>query len=206
MTTVISGPLERAMPINEELWTAELHEFTVPSWPCPSCGQTTLELAEGTLRFEPDGATATSMFKTTDQGRFVCILKCERNWCRETCAVAGNYVEKDIRLDEENVYGGRWCKPSSFNPPVPIIPIPNNCPPAIREEVRSAFGLFWVDLPAALNRIRQAIELLLNDMGVRRHGKNGSGKRTRIALDHLVCEADAGLIEQGNDVLQVSAF
>lgn len=67
-----------------------------------------------------------------------------------------------------------------------MIRIPERCPKPIADEVRAAFGLFWLDHSSALNRIRIAIELLLTKMGVKRHGQKSGGGRTRLSLDSRI--------------------
>jgi len=50
----------------------------------------------------------------------------------------------------------------------------------------AAFGLYWQDHAAALNRIRNAIESLLTEMGIKRHGKKTGGGRTKLTLDSRI--------------------
>jgi hypothetical protein len=70
-------------------------------------------------------------------GRFTCLLKCTKQGCAETCAVAGNY---DTWLSHEQF--GDWMyasgRPASITPPPPMITVPEGCPQAIREEVVAA--------------------------------------------------------------------
>lgn len=77
-------------------------------------------------------------------------------------------------------------RPTSINPPPRMITIPAACPKTIRQEVESAFGLFWLDYASSLNRIRNAIELLLNEMGIKRYGRSSSGGKTRLSLDNRI--------------------
>jgi hypothetical protein len=76
--------------------------------------------------------------------------------------------------------------PRSFSPPPPLIEIPPACPKPIRREVEAAFGLYWHDHGASLNRIRVAIELLLTDTGVKRYGKKKKGGRYQLVLDQRI--------------------
>lgn len=99
-------------------------------------------------------------------GRFVCLLQCSKPGCRETCAVSGNH---------DTTRGGEYGeilyptgRPKSINPPPPMLHIPERCPKEVRSEVEAAFALFWSDYAASLNRIRNALELVLTDLGVSR--------------------------------------
>jgi hypothetical protein len=78
--------------------------------------------------------------------------------------VAGNY-ETWQGHDEHADWLYPNGRPTSVNPPPPLIHIPDGCPAPIRQEVVAAFGLYWLDYSSALNRIRNAIELLLTEMG-----------------------------------------
>jgi hypothetical protein len=114
-------------------------------------------------------------------GQFVCLLQCTRASC-EACAVSGRY---SVARDETGYYNS--CKPLSITPPPALIPIPDNCPKAVREETEAALMLFWCDDAASLNRIRNALELLLDDLKIPR-GKNDhvAKKRKRLNLHQRI--------------------
>ena len=75
--------------------------------------------------------------------------------------------------------------PRRSTPAPPMIQIPKLCPKPVRQEIEAAFSLFWVDYAASLNRIRNVIEIILTEMGVKRFGRKG-GKRTRLSLDSRI--------------------
>jgi hypothetical protein len=79
-----------------------------------------------------------------------------------------------------------WYFPLFFNPPLEIIPIPAKCPYWIRKEVEAAFTAYWGDLSGCVNHQRAAIELLLDEMKVRRFTVNKKGKRCRVMLHHRI--------------------
>ena len=182
--------LKRIMPINRTLWQSQISGEYIPNWPCPRCGATALTLAKDSFRTTLDSITSRNWddpefgieFAT---GRFVCLLLCSRAGCEETCAVAGNY---EMAQDDDE-HGSRpysTGRPSSIIPPPPLIQIPEGCPKPIQQEVVFAFALFWLDHSSALNRIRNAIELLLTEIGIKRHGKKPGGGRTRLPLDSRI--------------------
>jgi hypothetical protein len=45
--------------------------------------------------------------------------------------------------------------------------VPEHCPAEIKTQLRAAFTLFWCDEAAAANRVRIALERLMDHMGVR---------------------------------------
>jgi hypothetical protein len=62
-----------------------------------------------------------------------------------------------------------------------IFPIPDACGNELRAELVAAFTLFWCDRGARIGKIRNAVEVMLTDLGVPRfHRKNG--KRQRLSL------------------------
>jgi hypothetical protein len=159
------------MPIDRKLWQAEISAEHVPNWPCPGCGAASLTLVKDSFHTVSDGSTSRN-WRDPDfepefaTGRFVCLLECTKSGCQETCAVSGNH---DITQGGE--YGEHWYptgRPKSINPPPPMIQIPRACPGEVRAEVVAAFSLYWSDYASSLNRIRNALELVLTDLGVSR--------------------------------------
>lgn len=159
------------MPIDRKLWQAEISADHVPNWPCPGCGAASLTMVKDSFHTIIDGNTSRHRddpdfeheFTT---GRFVCLLECSKPRCQESCAVSGNHDITQGGEYGEHLYAtGR---PKSINPPPPLIQIPRACPEAIRAEVVAAFSLFWSDYASCLNRIRNALELVLTDLGVSR--------------------------------------
>jgi hypothetical protein len=175
------------MPVNRKLWQSRVSHDDVPNWPCPKCGAASLIMVKDSFLTVEDSRTAQNKHDQdfepdSPSGRFVCLLACTKSACRETCAVSGNY---DTWQDHNE--HGEWLyasgRPTAITPPPPMIHVPATCPAPIREEVFAAFSLFWIDYSSSLNRIRNAIELLLTKMGIKRFGKKKTGGRSIIALD-----------------------
>jgi len=62
-----------------------------------------------------------------------------------------------------------------FAVPMPdIIDIPDKCPASVANELRAAFSLFWTDSSACANRIRSAIETVLDEIGIQRRRREKS--------------------------------
>jgi hypothetical protein len=120
---------------------------------------------------------------TCEQGVFCCLLRCGHHGCGEPLAVSGRY---DVLVcdDPPDHYEEAFAyRPTSITPAPPLIQIPRDCPRDVKNEVESAFPLYWFDPGSCLNRIRNAIELVLNDMGIKRYGTKKNGGRSRLALD-----------------------
>jgi Domain of unknown function (DUF4145) len=173
------------MPIDRNLWKRWLTPLWVPAWPCPRC-RGSLSLLKETFREAHDAATVRHRHRRSFDpesytGRFACLLQCTRTDCQEVCAVSGEYVTE---MDEDGYYSS--CRPQSISPPPPMIQIPENCPEAIRQEVVAAFTLYWCDYASCLNRIRNALELLLTDLKVSRTMLNASKKKVRLSLHQRI--------------------
>lgn len=99
-------------------------------------------------------------------GHFACLLRCSKSSCGETCAVSGVYDTGVVydQHDREVFYERGF--PKSIVPSPPLIQIPEDCPKDVRSEVVRAFTLFWCDHASSLNRIRNALELVLTNLGV----------------------------------------
>jgi len=121
---------------------------------------------------------------TRATGRFVCLLLCRK--CGESCAVSGNY---DTGQDgnENGTYEYECGHPTSITPPPPMIVIPRACPAPVRSEVIAAFALYWNDLAASLNRIRNALELVLDGLKIPKSSLNKKKKkRYRVSLHQRI--------------------
>lgn len=172
--------------IDRTLWTSTISPDSVPNWPCPRCNATSLAVENGSFKSLADSATHhcqndddfEAEFTT---GRFVCLLICSKSACRESCAVAGNFT-----ISECGTHHPEYCTdglPTAITPPPGMIVIPKACPKDIRSEIIAAFTLFWTDHASSLSRIRNAIELLLTAIGIKRKTRSGNGKLVRLTLD-----------------------
>jgi hypothetical protein len=175
---------------DRDLWRRDIRADDVPAWPCPGCGFATLVMVKDSFLTVDDGSTSRDsgcpdFLPEFVTGRFVCLLKCTKVGCWESCSVSGNFTTGEAYDDQEswNYSSGR---PISITPPPRMIQIPRACPEKIREQVVAAFALFWMDYAASLNRIRNAIELLLTEMGVKRHARNKKGGLSRLSLDSRI--------------------
>jgi len=113
-------------------------------------------------------------------GRFVCLLRCEK--CYESCAVAGNYNVDQAPDENDEYHEYEYGRPKCITPPPPLIAIPPKCPKAIKQEVVAAFSAYWSDYASSLNHIRQALELLLSDLGIPRTTISSSNKSVDLTL------------------------
>jgi Domain of unknown function (DUF4145) len=172
------------MPIDRKSWNYWMSKRSVPHWPCPRC-RASLRIVKDSFKSEPDSRTKGLQSEPHADpegfsGSFVCLLECSRSYC-EVCAVSGRYY---VESDETGWYEA--CQPLSITPPPQLIQIPDDCPKAVREETEAALILFWCDNAACLNRIRNALELLLDDLKVPRTTISDTKKRVRHPLHRRI--------------------
>lgn len=80
--------------------------------------------------------------------------------------------EADIELDVEFV-------PRFFVEAPPIFSIPDQCPNVVIRELGQAFALVWADVGSSGNRLRSAVEALLDDQKVPRRKLNKTKRKMR---------------------------
>jgi len=83
-----------------------------------------------------------------------------------------NYIERGI---------DQRLRPLFVDPPPALFRLPKDCPEQVRDYVISAFSLFWHDTGACANKLRSAIEALMDHLRVKRWTSNKKGRR-RIDL------------------------
>lgn len=152
--------------MNIPLWSSTPFEI-----PCPYCKQ-------GTIKPNniPSGYTETRqslidnqyhkgkgiVHPTTEQ---LCSqhLKCDR--CDE--ALIMTYIQiEDVRHHDE--FGNEISEYAQvrYFPAPPMIEIPSSCPATVRNILCISFNLFWIDLPSCANKLRVAVEELMNEQQV----------------------------------------
>lgn len=156
-------------------------------WPCPTCRQVALRVAQGTVHVHEGKESVDSTYHDDwapewIERRFICMLTCA---CGEWVAVAGEqHVEEaffESGLSEANIQCLDVSVPLLFHPPLQIIVMSDRVPGEVREQLERSFAAFWIDLESCANRIRASIEKLLDVSGVKRMAIQ-SGKRLPLTL------------------------
>ncbi|GCE90339.1 hypothetical protein MSKU15_1940 [Komagataeibacter diospyri] len=162
------------MSVDRSLWHAEFSRDAIPRFPCPSCTGRLLA-DKGSLFI---GETAHSI-KQRDHDdwepdwidqRFSIRLVCPDPDCGEIVLVSGDTIMTETYDDE---FPDGCCyedalRPRAVFPAPPIINIPAASPNDVSHNVKLSFSLFWADKAAAANRLRVAVEYLLDDLKVSR--------------------------------------
>ncbi|MCB9183261.1 MAG: DUF4145 domain-containing protein [Flavobacteriales bacterium] len=156
---------------------------TLPHWTCPTCNEGSLELLKDEVRTWETGASM--IWRELEdwdpdwrRGTFHLVLKCSRDWCNELVVSLGTITWEENGAEIETV---RFT-PAYFHPPLKFIKVPEKAPHIVHRTVRDAEELVFADPSASGNKIRIAVEQLMNHYRVRRFPKRG--KRRAIPL-HL---------------------
>lgn len=158
---------------------------TTPAWICPTCAEGTLEII--TKEVKHWETAASKIDRTMDDwepeqwsGTFLAQLKCSRNWCGERVVVSGEVVQES--LDGENVT--LRFMPKCFHPSLSIIKVPDSAPQTVHRTIYLAGSLLYADPSSSGNKVRIAVEQLLDHFKVKRFTKKG--KRIPISLQRRI--------------------
>jgi hypothetical protein len=160
--------------MNRDQWLKTFAKNSDPGWPCPWCGKgmlrpvnnsfTSRERAESRKQ-QNDHHYDEELEKRT----FTCWFKCD-GVCKEDVAITGTSGKTfvyDEGPDEELIeLIIEYCQPLIAEPMPPIFEIPKGAPDNVSADLQAAFRLVWIDPGAAANRVRVAVEHLLDYLGI----------------------------------------
>ena len=113
--------------------------------------------------WKSDQVPAHEYYQGNVTGPFVCLLRCMK--CGETCAVSGHFdTYEDFPVDGNQFF--ECYRPTFISPAPQMIHVSRRCPAPVKVEVIAAFTLYWCDLATCLNRIRNALEIVLDEMKI----------------------------------------
>ena len=156
--------------MERERWGEALNEI---NWLCGRCQQGRLKLPkEGLLsRMTADTQEVfhEDWFDRDDVvSRFTALMICDNLACADPVVVAGTEQSEHFQVDWDEYDVVTTRTPETVTPaPLPF-PLPDKTPEAVTRLLRSACQLLWSDHDAAGNKIRQAVEALLDDQKIRK--------------------------------------
>jgi len=112
------------------------------------------------------------------------VAQCSYNNCKEVFAISGRY-HTEIAVDNNGQeFSLAVCNHVAITPSIHPIRFPPQFPDAVKDQYVSAFSIMWHDANAALNRVRTALELLMDHFRVsRKRISQKKGVRKRVRLD-----------------------
>jgi hypothetical protein len=182
-----------------KLWTESFR--TLPSWPCPKCDRGQLVLIENSLRSEEPKWSKDAMSHEAWEPewiakRFSAHFECSDKSCGEGAVVIGTARgETDYGYDENGrteisvdfIYYPEFIHPSPI-----LIATPEEAHEDIKKEITQASALVWTDVASSANKLRQAAERVLTELGVKKTRVTKKGKRQPIFLNERIRLIEAG--------------
>lgn len=177
--------------MKRSLWTARMTDDYVPSWPCPVCSKGTLIMVPKSLISKETIISKRERIEdywTPDfvDYVFAAWLKCSQPNCEQEVVVSGvggveQWETYDPEAGPETVYSDYFA-PKYLSPMPDVFEIPKKCPNDTKEHLRAGFKLFLSDQSAAANRIRVAVETLLDHLSIPRKRKEANNKFSDLSL------------------------
>lgn len=156
--------------MKREQWSEWVSDF---GWLCGRCGVGHLHAGPKKEVWlstaDTDAASKHDWFDRRDaEYRFGALLKCNNPHCGDPVAIAGVYSDEDVQVDHDEYETHSTYRVKAVTPaPLPF-PIDKSVPDTVSDHLKSAAGLLWADHDAAGNRIRQSVEALLDQQGVKK--------------------------------------
>jgi hypothetical protein len=161
-----------------------------PAWPCPTCNKGRLEMVKNKFNFQETSTSKDSRGHEEWDPEWIDyvfsgVLECVNPDCKDFIAFGGigkvefaSYFDNDgnsHRDDYKDIF-----QPKYFIPALHIFNIHKNCPSSISLEIISAFGLFWNDVSSCANKIRIAVELLMDEQGIQKYPRGKRKERMKL--------------------------
>lgn len=145
----------------------------MPAWRCPHCPDGALTSIKDSLKLSGTAASLEAHDHPDwgpewDVDRFLMMMKCVK--CNDPVLCVGTtqaIEEYDVELGW--VFSDALV-PTYFEPYVPVILIPSKCPDSVSAEVLKASSLIWCSPSSSGNKIRAAVERLMDAQGVQNKG------------------------------------
>jgi hypothetical protein len=181
---------------------------TFPELPCPYCADGRLHLSKKDIRsrrlrnqfdkadFEDINfeshivlnvlwAAVSVMHRMVEsQAKFSAFLQCKS--CHETVIMVGKALVPSEWANERGTYVRVRIVPEYFTPPLPMIPLPINCPESLRKDIIRSFSTFFSDPASCGNAIRHSVETLLDEQKVDRVRVSGNGNSVFLPLSERI--------------------
>jgi hypothetical protein len=188
------------MKIDSKKFALRIREDEVPHWTCPHCDVVTLILRKDQLKVIETGDSLRNQNDDNwspdwNEGIFVAKLQCPNPHCEEPIYFSGNAAldyayHDDPPRGEDIPIGGfpvyKWfLNIKYFSKSIKLFPLHKYYPKKVTEMLNKAFGLLWSDSASCANKIRSVVELILDNLKVKKNGKskmNAAGKSKRVPM------------------------
>ncbi|XLS30536.1 DUF4145 domain-containing protein [Flavobacteriaceae bacterium M23B6Z8] len=170
---------------------------SIPKFDCPTCEKGILNFEKKDIVELEDGISKQckilELEPTYYSGKFTLSSKCTNPECEETAIIVGKTSlvsngwysggfdpEEGIEIPPHEMYKTLY-KLELTEPAIQLFNIPEKVSDKVRNKLKESFKLFWIDKSACGNKIRASIEILLDDLKVRKT-RTKNRKRTKLTL------------------------
>ena len=183
------------MIFDRKIWKEKFTKSNSPNWKCSTCDGSSLFLQKTTLQVaETSASLGERKHPAWDpewiESRFIAIFQCNNPSCEDNYIVSGRgTVSENYYTDEFGQQEQEWVEyyqPQYFYPSPQVITIPEECPERVRDCIAKAGSLFLGDASSAGNKIRSAVEELLNDKDVDKERLIKSRKKKLLNLHERI--------------------
>lgn len=176
--------------INRELWKNQSFQ-NINRYPCPYCNTGILTgINKPIIEITNSGKEyAEHNYPYGISHIFSGLLKCSNDKCNDVVAVIGEYLT-DIDASFQNDYNEyienyiNLFQPKFFYPNLKLFPIVKEIPSNVKDLINEAFALYFSDYSSCANKIRTAIETILDDLKIDRTYMNPKNEKVRILSLH----------------------
>lgn len=194
-------------------FTGLLTEKYWPTVPCPTCEVGNLQLSAGVQVFWASYVMTAPDYPPLAEvehgGTFAAPLRCDDGECLEGAIVAGRaYVDEQWERPTEDRYQ-TFLQVHFVEPALRLFHVPPATPEPVVKAIESASVVMWASPSSAANRLRYAVEEILDEQGVPKSGTAHSriekyGKTNKPMADALMAVKWIGNEGSHQDVLSTS--
>ena len=164
------------MEITRTIFKNASQPKNIPDWTCPTCHKGVLKADIKNIKTIENALSLS--FHDHDswepgfiKGIFVGILKCSNSTCNETVVITGDFYSDDDYIFDPidggySMISNKMLTPTCFNPPLHFFQINKDVPSNIQQEIINSFNIYWLDISSCSNKIRVAVELIMDDMKI----------------------------------------
>ncbi len=166
--------------MNRDIWKTRMTTQEIEELPCPNCNSTKLNIeSEASYTYEQREPKSRKRLITKGAKFLVAgILKCNKCFWRIT--FNGFSEEKFFVYSDVTSFNKEFMEMEyefrSLHPNLRIFKIKKEYPESVVNELDLSFNIFFSDLKSAANRLRNAIEHLLNEIKSPKKFKTKKGK------------------------------
>ncbi|WP_298543644.1 DUF4145 domain-containing protein [uncultured Aquimarina sp.] len=177
--------------MNREIWNDRSFNHDNPkSYPCPTCKVGVLNLNGILTKITPRGDEMEYYnYPNGIEHVFSGILKCKNADCNELVTISGQCL-KDIvygkELPDGQMLEDRFSTyyPKYFYPNLKLFELPKEITSNVSQQINLSFSNYFDDLSSCANRLRNSIELILDDLKAAKWRRTKAGKIHKFKTLH----------------------